>query len=181
MIDKKNIKKYVGCALVATIITGGVVAKGVEVERNVDHVHELCPFVSVLGLEHQANAINNNNYFYQAVYTNSKSADTRPDTYLYDSQSKEFEKVEGIMSETPDYINKNGEEAYKVPYPYTTTGAIHKGESDGTETVTVYRSDPSAIMEGIYNILEKERTFEKDEDGIDVVEHYEKEESGRTR
>ncbi len=169
MIDKKNIRRYVGGVLVATIITGGVIAKGVEVERNVDHVHELCPFVAVLGLEHQAKAINDR-YFYKAVYTNNKDEDTRPDTYLYNPYTEEKMPVSGVVGDLPDYINKEGEEVYMIPYPYKADGAIRKGDSDGTETVTVYGYDPGGIMEKTYNFAEKERTFVKDKDGVRVVE-----------
>lgn len=158
MIDKKNIKRYVGCSLVVTVITGGVFVKEMEIERNVDHVHDLCPFVSILGLEHQANAINDNNYFYKAVYTNNKSLDTSLDTYLYDSETKEKTSVDCIMSDMPDYINKEREEVYMIPYPYKADGVIRKGKSDGTETVTVYGYDPGGIMEGTYNLAEKRRT-----------------------
>lgn len=171
MIDKSKVKKYVGSALVVTLIAGGVIAKGVEVERNVDHVRELCPFVSILGLEHQANAINNADLvFYRAVYTNNEDGNLLPDTYLYDSETKEKTIVPGVISGDPEYINENGEEVHMIPYPYHATGASHKGETDGVEKVAVYRYDPGALQEGQFSLVEKERIFEKDEEGIRKVE-----------
>lgn len=171
MIDKSKVKKYVGCALVATLVAGGVVAKGVEIERNVDHIHEVCPFVSILGLEHQAKAINNADLaFYKAVYTNSEDGDLLPDTYLYDAATKEKTIVPGVISGNPEYINADGEEVHMIPYPYHAQGAIRKEDGKGVEKVAVYRYDPGALQEGEFSLVEKERTFEKDNDGVRKIE-----------
>ena len=67
-MKRENIKRNIATvALVASLVAGGT---GIVIEENIDHTEEYCPFCSILGMEHQANVINNSKKYdgYTAEY-----------------------------------------------------------------------------------------------------------------
>lgn len=71
-MEKKNIKKYAGaCVLGMALTTAGILGITIGVyESSVNHDREYCHLCDVIGLQHQADAINNgtNGFRYHAVY-----------------------------------------------------------------------------------------------------------------
>ena len=67
-INNKKIVKYVGMALISGALTAGIAIGAYE--SSVNHEIEYCHLCDVIGLQHQANAINNgvNNFRFYATY-----------------------------------------------------------------------------------------------------------------
>lgn len=84
-INKKNIKKFAGAALISTALVTGA---GISYESSVNHDHEFCMLNYVFGLQHQVDKINNgiNGFRYTAVYVPA-GVDEKP---LYDYNEQKW-------------------------------------------------------------------------------------------
>ena len=109
-MKKENIKKNIAAiALVATLVTGGT---SIAVEANVDHIHEYCPFCNVLGMKHQADAIN----------SYKKYADYVAEYPGYTLLSPKATKTSTQTIDATKHVDENGLVTYTAPAGYTLQG-----------------------------------------------------------
>lgn len=124
-INKENVKRNIATiALVATLVTGGT---GLAIEANVDHVHEYCPLCEVLGMEHQARAINS--YDKYANYT-AHYIPEHIETTTYTTNAIK-------------HIGTNGVEIYTAPAGYSLQGdlAVKTVSTHYDECVEVFNNN----------------------------------------
>ena len=109
-MKKENIKKNIAAiALVATLVTGGA---GIAIEANVDHIHEYCPLCNVLGMKHQADAIN----------SYKKYADYVAEYPGYTLLSPKATKTSTQTIDATKHVDENGLVTYTAPAGYTLQG-----------------------------------------------------------
>lgn len=120
-MKKENIKKNIAAiALVATLVTGGT---SIAVEANVDHIHEYCPFCNVLGMKHQADAIN----------SYKKYADYVAEYPGYTLLSPKATKTSTQTIDAIEHVDENGKVTYTAPSGYTLQG--DKAIKTATQTI----------------------------------------------
>lgn len=74
-ILKNKIVKFAG----ATLLAGAISVGGLAIyDSTIDHTQEICPFVSILGVQHQVNAINND----KDNWSNGIQAEFRETAYI---------------------------------------------------------------------------------------------------
>lgn len=120
-MKRENIKRNIAAiALVATLVTGGA---SIAVESNVDHIHEYCPFCNVLGMKHQADAIN----------SYKKYADYVAEYPGYTLLSPKATKTSTQTIDATKHVDENGLVTYTAPAGYVLQG--DKAIKTATQTI----------------------------------------------